>query len=205
MANKIGRKLKNAAAVELAERGLLDDGYAATNPGLRAFVLEDASYLTEIRAKTWVLWRSKEAYEHLMASVVTGRASDPVLDAVGTPGEFIRLAPELASQLRKLLSVDSVDWASALASVDRKVVTRTGSYWIEEPERLRMLIAFVGEFLHEQKGWTWATDSGDGVILVQPGGRRASPGRVIVAQADEARKGEFALADVLEELEQNTH
>ena len=50
--------------------------------------------------------------------------------------------------------------------------------------------------------WSWATDSRDGVVLVAPGGYRISPGRIIVAQADEARKGEFALIDVLEELEQ---
>jgi hypothetical protein len=65
-----------------------------------------------------------------------------------------------------------------------------------------MLIAFVGEYFHEQKDWSWATDRRDGVVLVTPGGHRVSPGRIIVAQADEARKGEFALIDVLEELEQ---
>jgi hypothetical protein len=65
-----------------------------------------------------------------------------------------------------------------------------------------MLIAFVGEYFHEQKGWSWATDSHGGVVIVAPGGYRVSPGRIIVAQADEARKGEFALICVLGELEQ---
>jgi hypothetical protein len=201
VAEKIGRKLKNGAALELAKAGRVDQDYAATHPGLRAFVLEDASYLMEISAKTWVHWRSEQEYKQLSANIVTGRAHDPVLDAVGDPQEFLRRAPELGGRLRKLLGVNTADWVKALASVNSKVLRKTGSYW-EEAEHLRMLIAFVGEYFHEQKDWSWATDSRDGVVLVTPGGHRVSPGRIIVAQADEARKGEFALIDVLEELEQ---
>jgi hypothetical protein len=195
-----GRKIKNGPALELATTGRLDSAYRRASEGLKAFILTDDQYLTEVSAKSWVLWPSKQAYEDLLSGLVAGRASDPVLEAIGAPSEFIRLAPELSRQFLASVAATGDDLLEALPQVEKRVKARSGPYWSEDQSRLRLLIAYTGEVLKQQEGWVWEVDERDGAVLRTGGGGRVAPGRVIVAQADEAKKGEFELEEVLAEL-----
>jgi hypothetical protein len=206
VARAIGRKLKAKVALELAasEGSRPDETYSATNPGLVAFVLADGRYLTQLTASgQWGVWPSLEAYRALMASVVSGRSIDPVIEAIGNATEFVQIAPDLAKQLVVDcgVSVSSALTAEDIEAVDRCVMSKSVAFWLENRLRLRKLIAFVGEVLRRETPARWCADRVDGAVLVTSSGEHIfRVGRVVVAVGDEAAKGEFSLGDVLDEL-----
>jgi len=173
---------------------------------LAAFVLADGRYLTQLTANgQWGVWPSLEAYHALMAPVVSGRSTDPVIEAIGNATEFIQIAPDLAKQLVVDcgLGVSAAITAEDIEAVDRCVMSKSVPFWLENRLRLRMLIAFVGEVLRHETPARWCTDRVDGAVLITSNGERIfRVGRVVVGVGDEASKGEFCLSDVLDELRQ---
>lgn len=205
MAKRVARTIGHKKAIELLEQMScqFDSDYSAKFQR-RAYVLPDGRFLTEIvEDKTWYIWDSRDSWRTIMARASgTPTEIDPVSEAIGDLPRFLAERAQLARQLIQLAnaSEEPGGLGKTVDHVDAHVRKRSGPYWSEDRLRLRRLIAYVGEVLHEECGAAWATDPTAHGAMDMPDSTRVNVGREIVAQADEAPRGSFSIQAVLREL-----
>lgn len=192
------KTLRHAGALRMITDAAVDYPSYSKRFGKRAFVLPDGSLLTEIIAnRSWRLWPSPDEYEAAVDGVVSGRVIDPLKDAVGDAGDFLRHRQDLARDFARVTAgVRRVD--QVFEEVEAKVLSKSGEYWTGKPERLRGLLAFVGEEACRRFSLHWAeADSG---VALRRGEKSVNVGAILLGNADEAKRGEFSLEDVLHEI-----
>lgn len=205
MARRAARTIRHNKAMELLRElsGQADTDYAAQFH-YRAYVLSDGRFLTEIwKDRSWNIWDSKSAWEAVMARAASApEVINPVKGAIGDLPRFLEECGGLARQLVQIAKVrhGTGGLDETVDAVEAFVRKRSGAYWLDDMSNLRMLIAYIGEVLHERCEAKWIQGESAPGMMALPSGRQVDVVREITAQADEAPKGAFSIRDVLREL-----
>jgi hypothetical protein len=204
MAERLGRSVRRKEALQLiGTPGAVADAEFEREFGKRAFLLPDGSLLTELQeGRVWRLWFSRAVYIEALRELNAKPSYDPVLEAVGDFRDFLEARSKLIGELLTTVGAprDNAELAGTLGRVDAFVKRQSGHYWTDDRQRLRSLLAYIGDVICEKIGGSWVVEPDGTPVVETSDGHRLQIGRVIMGQANEARRGAFSVQEVIEEL-----